>query len=176
MSKRPPREYLHPAMRKVGLPLSGEALIALMQTVHGKGFPFRFSAGGYSMTPFIRDGDVITVSSLASHAPRRGDVVAFVHPETQRLCLHRVLSVHGDSFFIQGDNMPERPDGVIPREAILGRVTGIERAGRRVRLGLGPERLLVAILSRCGGMALTRRYAGWLHAYFSRSHGSCEKR
>jgi TRAP-type mannitol/chloroaromatic compound transport system permease large subunit len=40
---------------------------------------------------------------------------------------------------------------------------------------LGPERLLLAILSRCGGMALTRRYAGWLYAYFSRSHGSCEK-
>jgi len=175
LSKRLPREYLHPAMWKIGLPLSGKALIELMQAVHAKGLPFRFSAGGYSMTPFIRDGDVITVSPLALHAPRRGDVVAFIHPKTNRLCLHRVLSVHGGSFFIQGDNMPERPDGVIPREAILGRVTGLERAGRRVRLGLGPERLLLAILSRCGGMALTRRYAGWLYAYFSRSHGSCEK-
>lgn len=105
-----------------------------------------------------------------------GDVVAFIHPETQLLCLHRVLSVHGDSFFIQGDNMPEKPDGMIPRESIVGRVTGIERAGRRVRLGLGPERLLLAMLSRCGGMAVIRRYAGPLYAYFCRSHVSCEKR
>ena len=172
--KRPPREYPRPAMKKIGL--SGEAMIELMRAVHARGLPFRFSAGGYSMTPFIRDGDVITVSPLASQPPRVGEVVAFIHPETKLLCLHRVLSVHGDSFFIQGDNMPEKPDGVIPREAILGRVTGVERAGRRVRLGLGPERLLFAILSRCKGIAVTRRYAGPLYAYFSRSHGSCEKR
>jgi len=176
LSKRPPREYQRPAMQKSGLSLSGKALIELMQAVHAKGLPFRFNAGGHSMAPFIRDGDVICVSPLASRAPGPGDVVAFIHPETKLLCLHRVLSAHGDRFLIQGDNMPEKPDGVIPREAILGQVTGIERAGRRVRLGLGPERLLLAILSRCGGMAVTRRYAKSLYAYFSRSHGSCEKR
>ena len=176
MSKQPPREYLHPAMQKTGVSVSGKALIELMQAVHAKGLPFRFSAGGYSMTPFIRSGDVVTVSSLASQAPRLGDVVAFVHPETRLLCLHRVLSAHGDRFFIQGDNLAETPDGLIARGAILGRVTGLERAGRRIRLGLGPERLLLALLSRCGGMTLIRRYAGPLYAYFSRSRALCGKR
>jgi signal peptidase I len=163
-------------MQKAGLSLSGAALIELMRAVHAKGLPFRFSAGGYSMTPFIKNGDVITVSPLAPQAPRVGDVVAFVHPETRLLCLHRVLSAHGDGFFIQGDNLDEKPDGMIPREAILGRVTGLERAGRRVRLGLGPERLLVAFLSRCGGLTLIRRCAGPLYAYLGRSRGSCESR
>jgi len=176
LSKQPPRDYPHPAMQKNGLSLSGKALIELMQAVHAKGLPFRFNAGGHSMAPFIRDGDVICVSPLASRAPGPGDVVAFIHPETKLPCLHRVLSINGDSFRIQGDNMPEKPDGIIPREAIVGRVTRVERAGRRVRLGLGPERLLLALLSRCGGLTVIRRYAGPLYACFSRSRASCEKR
>ena len=176
MSKRPPRDDPHPAVLKNRLSLSGKALIELMQAVHAKGLPFRFNAGGHSMAPFIRDGDVICVSPLASRAPGPGDVVAFIHPETKLPCLHRVLSINGDSFRIQGDNMPEKPDGIIPREAIVGRVTRVERAGRRVRLGLGPERLLLALLSRCGVLTVIRRYAGPLYACFSRSHASCEKR
>jgi hypothetical protein len=176
LSKRPQREYHRPAMQKNGLPLSGKSLIELMQAVHAKGLPFRFNAGGHSMAPFIRDGDVICVSPLASRMPGLGDVVAFVHPETKLLCVHRVQSVNRDSFLVQGDNMPEKPDGIIPREAIVGRVTRVERAGRRIRLGLGPERLLLALLSRCGLLAVIRRYAGPLYAYFIRGHVSCEKR
>jgi hypothetical protein len=162
-------------MQKNGLPISGKALIELMQAVHAKGLPFRFNAGGHSMAPFIRDGDVICVSPLAFRAPGLGDVVAFIHPETKLLCVHRVQSANRDGFLIQGDNMPEKPDGMIPREAIVGRVTRVERAGRRVRLGLGPERLLLALLSRCGLLAVIRRYAGPLYSYCSRSHVSCEK-
>jgi hypothetical protein len=176
LSKRPLSEDPHAAVQKNGLTLSGKALMELMQAVHAKGLPFRFRAGGHSMAPFIRHGDVICVSPLASRAPGRGDVVAFIHPETKMLCTHRVLSVHGDSFLIQGDNMPHNPDGMIRREAIVGRVTGVERAGRRVRMGLGPERLLLALLSRRGGLAVIRRWAGPLYACFSRSHASCAKR
>jgi hypothetical protein len=173
--KRPPREYTHPAMQKNGLSLSGKALIELMRAVHAKGLPFRFTAGGHSMAPFIRDGDVIRVSPLGSREPGPGDVAAFIHPETKQLCVHRVQSVDGDRFLIQGDNMPENPDGMIPREAIVGRVTRVERAGRRVRLGLGPERLLLAFLSRRGILAIIRRYARSLRIHFGGSRVSCEK-
>ncbi len=50
---------------------------------------------------------------------------------------------------IQGDNLPT-PDGWIPATALLGRVVSIERRGRRINLGLGPERGLLATLSRLG--------------------------
>ncbi|MEW6333589.1 MAG: S24/S26 family peptidase [Thermodesulfobacteriota bacterium] len=176
MSKRPPPEHPHPALQKSGILLSGKALIGLMRAVHARGLPFRFTAGGHSMAPFIRDGDVVSVSPLASGDPALGDVAAFVHPETTFLCLHRVLSVNGNRFLIQGDSIPDRPDGMIPREAIIGRVTRVERAGRNVRLGLGPERLLIALLSRCGMLTRIRRYAGPLTACFSRRHASCETR
>lgn len=175
MSKQQPVEYLRPAMRQAGLSVSGAALIELMRAVHAKGLPFRFRADGYSMTPFIRSGDVVTVAPLASHVPRTGDVVAFIHPGMKLLCLHRVVSARGDGFFIQGDNLIEQPDGVVSRKAILGRVTGVERAGRRITLGLGSERVVIALLSRWGGLALIQRYLGPLHARFSRSRASCGK-
>jgi hypothetical protein len=176
LSKQPLHKYPYPATQKRDLSLSGKALIDLMQAVHEKGLPFRFTAGGHSMAPFIKDGDVICVSPFALNAPGIGDVVAFIHPETQLLCVHRVLSLDGDSFLIQGDNMQSNPDGMIPREAIVGRVTLVERAGRRVRVGIGPERMLLAFLTRYGLLAVIRHLARYRFALLKWSHGSCKKR
>lgn len=168
MSKQPPHEYQPPVMMKHVLPLSGKALIELMQAVHSRGLPFRFQAGGFSMAPFIKDGDIISVSPISSRLPDPGDVVAFIHPDTKLLCVHRVLSFNGDCGLIQGDNMPGMPDGIIPLEAIKGRVTRVERDGKRVRIGLGPERHLLALLSHSGLLAVIRRFAGPLYGYFKR--------
>lgn len=176
MSKKPMHDEAPSADRGNGLSLSGKALIELMRAVHAKGRPFRFRAGGHSMAPFIRDGDVICLAPLTAREPGAGDVAAFIHPGTGRLCVHRVLSVKGNRYLIRGDNLPEKPDGRVPREAILGRVTIVERTGRRVRMGLGPERRVIAFLSRCGALTLMRRLAGPLHACRSRSPASCAKR
>ncbi|MEA3438827.1 MAG: hypothetical protein U9R58_00935 [Chloroflexota bacterium] len=46
------------------LALSGEALRELMREVLSKGVPVRFRARGWSMEPFIRNGDLICVSPL----------------------------------------------------------------------------------------------------------------
>ncbi len=64
------------------LKLSGPDLIELLQAVLDKGVPFRFRAKGFSMTPFIKDGDVITIFPLEGSRPRLGDIVAFTHPVT----------------------------------------------------------------------------------------------
>jgi phage repressor protein C with HTH and peptisase S24 domain len=175
LSKQSRPEYQHAAGVKKGLSLSGKALIELMRAVHSKGLPFRFNAGGHSMAPFIRDGDVVTVSPISSRPPDPGDVVAFIHPETKLLCIHRVLSGKKDAFLLQGDNMPGKPDGVIPRESIMGRVTRVERRGMRVRLGLGPERLLIALLNQRGLLAVIRKHAGPLYACFRRRQRLCVK-
>ncbi len=136
------------------LSLSGPALLDLMGAVLSKGLPLRFRAKGWSMTPFIRDGDVITVSPFNQNRPRLGDVVAFKRPETGNLIVHRIVSLQDGSVHILGDSIPDKPDGIIPIEALLGQVTRVERDGRRLRLGLGPERVLIAWLSRTG--VLTR--------------------
>jgi hypothetical protein len=127
--------------------LSGAALLELMRAVLARGVPFRFCARGWSMAPFIRDGDVITVSPLLAR-PGVGEVVAFVRPGAGNLVVHRVVGRRGLAVLIQGDSAPELPDGLVPRDNLLGRVTRIERQGRDVWLGLGAERYAIAWLSR----------------------------
>jgi hypothetical protein len=104
------------------------------------------------MSPFVKDGDVVTVSPLPKAVPRLGDVVAFVHPQTKRLVIHRVVRKMGDSYLMRGDNALAA-DGLIPKSCILGRVTRLERGNRRVYLGLGPERLLIALVSPRGPLS-----------------------
>ncbi len=126
--------------------LSGTALIELMKAVHEKGLPFRFRAGGFSMAPFIRDGDIITVTPCEEKTVQRGDIVAFVHPEAGKLVIHRVLKKRRDCFIVKGDNSAAE-DGSVPVRNIMGSVTGIEREGSRIFLGLGLEKRLIAFLS-----------------------------
>lgn len=129
------------------LSLSGPALVALCQEILTKGMSFRFTAPGFSMSPFIRDGDVITLVSYKEASCILGDVVAFVRPGTNRLVVHRVVRVTHDKCSIKGDNAPE-DDEDIPHECIIGNVIRVERAGKTVRFGLGPERRIIALFSR----------------------------
>ncbi len=59
------------------LELSGAQISKLMCEVLARGGTFRFRAGGSSMFPFIRDGDVVSIVSLPSRTPRLGAVIAF---------------------------------------------------------------------------------------------------
>ena len=136
-------------MKGSDLPLSGRALVDLLRAVLNKGVPVRFQAKGFSMSPFIKNNDVVTISPLQGTRPGLGDIIAFVHPETQGLCIHRIVR-NKDGFFVtKGDNRSETEESV-PIENILGSVTRVERDGKQVFLGLGPERFLIAFLGRRG--------------------------
>jgi hypothetical protein len=130
------------------LSLPAPALAELLQAVLRKGGSFRFRATGSSMSPCIREGDVILVAPLPPGAsPRLGQVVAFAHPDTRRLAVHRIVARRGGSFLIKGDSRP-LADGLIPAADVLGYVARVERDGQEVWAGLGPERLLIACLTR----------------------------
>jgi signal peptidase I len=132
--------------------LSGPALLDMLRAVLDKRVSIRFTAPGFSMSPFIKDSDVITVSQIGTNAIRLGDAVAFVNPCNERLAVHRVVGIKKEALLIKGDNTPE-PDGWIPSTQVLGRVTCLERANRRVRFGFGFESVVIAFLSRCGWLA-----------------------
>jgi len=129
--------------------LSGPALVQLLRAVLDKGAPVRFRAKGFSMSPFIKNEDVVTLSPLQNASPGVGDVIAFVLQGTDKLCVHRVVRKDGDCCVTKGDNSSEADESV-PRENILGFVTRVERDGKEVFLGLGPERFLIAFLGRRG--------------------------
>jgi SOS-response transcriptional repressor LexA len=116
----------------------------LMRAVLERGKAFRFEARGRSMHPFIQDGDMITVRSLAAGEPRTGDIVAFVHPATGGVRIHRVVRSAEGGYQLKGDNVLGE-DGLFSRDAILGRVLRVERGGRVRRLG---PRLRAAGLAR----------------------------
>ena len=131
------------------LKLSGADLIELLQAVLDKGAPFRFRAKGFSMSPFIKDDDVITISPLTDGSIRSGDVVAFIRPEIKNLVIHRVVEKKGKHFQIKGDNIPDS-DELIPATNIMGHVIRVERNGKEISFGLGPERFLIAFLTKRG--------------------------
>ncbi len=116
-------------IREDGISLSAPVIMELIEAVHEKGASFRFQAKGHSMTPAIRDNDIVTVAPLRDLMPRRGDVLAFRHPEQPRMLVHRVLHAKERKYFIKGDNCPEA-DGWIPAENVLGLITKVERLGR----------------------------------------------
>jgi len=129
--------------------LSNRVLSELLKAVLDKGGEFRFRANGLSMSPFIRHRDIITVSSVPEGTLRIGDIVAFLRSDKQRFAVHRVEKIERDGVFIKGDNTAES-DGLIPMVNILGRVSSVERNGKQVALGLGPERRLIPFLTRPG--------------------------
>jgi phage repressor protein C with HTH and peptisase S24 domain len=95
------------------LSLSGAALTELLTAVLAKGKAFRFRARGWSMSPFVRDGDVITVSPLRGRRPETGAIVAFVHPGTGRVAVHRIVDAGPGGYLVRGDNT-DSADGILP--------------------------------------------------------------
>jgi hypothetical protein len=145
--------------------ITGPALLDLMRSVVERGRIFRFEARGFSMHPFIRAGDVLSIEPIPSCGARVGDVCAVVLPQSSKLVVHRVVArAHGDGWVMRGDNIAGPGDGVVPAASLLGRVRRVERGGRSVGFGLGAERWLIALLSRLQWLITLVRWAAWITA------------
>ena len=133
------------------LRLSNPGQLELLRATVERGMALRTSVRGFSMAPFIRDHDVLTIAPLNGRVPRAGQVVAFTQTRTGRLAIHRVIAKVGDGWLIRGDNCPEA-DGLVRHEHIVGCVVRVERKGREVRLGLGAEARIIAWLQCRAGL------------------------
>jgi len=131
--------------------LSGAGLTDLMTAVLAKGKRFRFQARGWSMSPFVKDGDVITVAPLKGREPGTGAIVAFLHPKTGRIAVHRIVRRAPGRYLVRGDNA-DVADGDLTAERILGVVTEVLRDGKKVPGLRGGAPALIAWLSRTGGL------------------------
>jgi hypothetical protein len=125
---------------------SGNHVGGLVRDLLSDGLPVKVTVTGSSMVPFIRAGDVVTLRPGAEAF--LGGVIAFLRPGA-RLVVHRVIARAGAGVVTRGDASPETDDPVGWGD-VLGHVVGVERGGQPVGLGLGPERALIAVLSRWG--------------------------
>jgi signal peptidase I len=117
------------------LNLKKEDFTSLAQDVLGRGKTLRFKAKGGSMSPFIRNGDIVKVVSFEGNI-NLGDVV-FYRSSYGNAIIHRVIRKtmkdSGTVFFIKGDAGFDKPEKV-DAERVLGRVAAIERNGRKINL------------------------------------------
>ena len=74
-------------------------------------------------------------------------MVAFIHPKTEKLLIHRVVWKSMYACLLKGESALE-PDDLIKKESVLDLAAKVERKGKRIFLGLGPERFLIALLTR----------------------------
>lgn len=132
---------------KEEISLDGSALTEILREACARKASLRFKARGYSMSPFIKDGDILTVSSLNGRPVDSGDVVAFKCPRNNKLVIHRAVARKKDGYLIKGDNCVHA-DCLTYRQNILGIVVKVEREGKDITFGIGPERILIALLSR----------------------------
>ncbi len=126
---------------------SGNDLIELMRAIFDKGDNFRFKVTGFSMFPFVRNEDIVTIAPKKKLSASLGRVAAFIHPLNKKLVVHRLIGKSKDRYIIKGDNTLDI-DGVVPYELILGYVVKVERNGKKIIFGLGIERFFIAFCNR----------------------------
>ncbi len=109
------------------------------------GYAVRFRAGGQSMHPTIKDGEMITVEPVTPCDIKRGDILLYQFKKGA--IAHRVLRVEREDaqlqFILRGDSSVTC-DAPVRAEKILGRVISVERKGRAINLVGGRAKLWVS--------------------------------
>jgi hypothetical protein len=122
--------------RPTNISVNDPAFTSLCLEILNNGHNIRFVAHGLSMTPCIRDGEIVTVVPVAACNLRVGDIVLYRTPD-DRLTAHRLLSraigKSGSVFRMRGDASTAFRE-MVPADCVLGRVAYVERDGRKHRL------------------------------------------
>lgn len=141
----------------------------LNKDIFSRGESVRFRVRGGSMYPFIRDGDIVEVEPVDGKIIGEGDVI-FYHTAGERMSIHRVLKkIYRDDmtiFMTKGDSIPGFRENVIA-ENVLGRVSAIERGGRRISFGARYNRFMNILLAKISPFSKwTYPIAGTLKTFF----------
>ena len=124
-------------MREVGLK-RGE-FAELSTELLELGGSLSFKAHGFSMSPFIRNGDILSVQPVEVTALKAGDI-AFYRIACDRLVVHRIIGRFRQAsqvvFKIRGDAL-YGPDELVQADQILGQVMSVQRGRKVIRLDQG---------------------------------------
>ena len=77
------------------------------------------------MSPFIKTGDIVTLSKIPSDKIKIGDII-FCRSDEGRFKLHRLIAIEKSRLITKGDAL-DAPDKPVHKTDCLGRVIRIER-------------------------------------------------
>ncbi len=92
----------------------------------------RLVYAGASMSPTLRESQLLHVRPYRTKRVRPGDVVCFKSPDGCVTIVHRVVAVGPDGIRTRGDNSRSDDPQVLSAAKIIGRVVAAQ-SGRRVR-------------------------------------------
>ena len=86
--------------------LSNREIAGFLKKTCQKGIPFKFTAKGMSMSPFICDGDALIIEPICKiKRIEKGDIVACISPVEGHLIIHRVIKKQNGQYLLKGDNV-----------------------------------------------------------------------
>ncbi len=136
--------------------LSNLVQLEMLQGLVEQGASLRTTVRGFSMSPFVKDMDVLIISPPVKKI-KVGDITAFRHPVNGRLTLHRLIRKTESGWLVRGDNC-SRPDGIIQQQDILGVVVSARRDSKKIRMGITSGKKLIAWLSRFDLLPLIKKF------------------
>lgn len=111
---------------------------ALRKEAIKNGHAVQTLASGYSMFPFLRKGDLLTVEPVSMDKIKRGDMVVFESEE--KWIAHRVIKIRngadGLEFLLRGDTCIAF-DPVVNKENYIGSVRVFTRKNSKKKLSVG---------------------------------------
>ena len=90
---------------------------------------------GYSMYPFIKPGDVGTISECSISSLKIGEIIVFKHHNNW--IAHRLLKkrlIDGNHLLIAKGDTSKKNDKPISEAMFIGRLAGLSRSGRVINL------------------------------------------
>lgn len=110
---------------------------------------------GQSMAGTFAFGDLLIIEEVHSSTVRSGDILVFRRSVRKGLndeVVHRVIGSTPDGFVVQGDNNQQPDETLVTEKNLVGRVTHVDRAGKRHR-----------IRCKLSGRLFAYFFHGWQH-------------
>lgn len=118
----------------------------LLKTFSETGTLVKLRLKGNSMFPFLRGGDIVTVSTELTNI-EVGDIALYYDRSNNKIQAHRIICRSKNYCQLKGDNL-NKNDGFRYIYSLIGLIVKIERQGKNIRFGLGPEKKFIAFFSR----------------------------
>lgn len=145
-----------------------DVLSELSQDILKKGNSVRFQAKGWSMHPFIQDGDFIEVSPIENSPIKTGDVV-FYSTTGNKIIVHRVIKKYKKdsrgTVFIRGDASFGASEEVDIKN-VLGKLVSVQRDAQRISLDKGSARLFSFLYARLWPLMKIPKVFAWILSLF----------